>query len=136
MKLNVINDEQLPEISITSSTNELIEGATAVVTLHSEVVLNTEYFVLISIFNELGDYYKGPAIREISIPPRYREVSFEIPTLANELFQNDGLIKIQVEEGNDYTKGGGTSYFQRILVKDDDRPEGDCYTCQERSSGY
>ena len=124
VEINVINDEQLPEISITSSTNELIEGETAVVTLHSEVVLDTEYFVLISIFNESGDYYKGPAIREISISPRYREVSFEIPTLANELFQNDGLIKIQVEEGNDYTKGGGTSYFQRILVKDDDRPEG------------
>ena len=124
VEVTIIDDEQLPEISVVTTSNQVNEGEVIELEVQSETGSNSEFSVILSIFNESGQYYDGDSILVINFAPTITSVPIEIQTLADSRFQNHGLIKIQIEEGEGYTRTSRANHYQQIKVNDENAPAG------------
>ena len=117
----IIEDNELPVVSITSNTPTAIEGESIELTIASQLTLKSNLLVNVSL-TETGDFLTGNQVIEVELTPELRESVITIDLIEDAVNEAASNIVATIESASSYDIDPN-NFSTTIIANDNDQPE-------------
>ena len=115
-----VNDNDVPEVTISAGTTPVTEGTAATFTLNVSPTPATALTVSVNV-TEDGDVISGTAPSTVIINANNTTATLTVNTQNDEADEPNSVVTAEVQSGTGYTVGSSSS--ARVTVEDNDVPE-------------
>ena len=102
----------IPRLSIFSDLSEIQEGQMATFRIVTDVIISSPILVYLE-FDQFGNVIASPR-HQVVIPANQSSVNFEIPTIDDDIAEQDITLEIRIISSSDYRLGVNSSAFLSV----------------------
>ncbi len=113
--ISIADNDDPPEISISSESNNILEGDNARFSISSNKNSRVDLVINLSVL-DFGDFIEVDLPTTVSLEKTSRSVSLTIPTTSDETVSEEGRIEVEILTGENYEPADSPANKATVMV--------------------